>query len=327
MDGNGNGKNGNGKSGNGKSGNGKNGNGKNGNETKAAPERVCEGDARVRALMGKQWLPAEGERVRKSRFAFTLDTEDGRLLFHTLTRQLLILPPGAAGLFDGDGLFPRSVLEEALPARLYEEYFLVPENSPESRTYLELKDVLALKEERPKGFTHFVILPTSACNARCFYCFERGMRYQKMSAETVEDTLRFILRHKPENAKKIHIHWFGGEPMCAPDNIDRICAGLTEAGIAFSAAMTSNGSLFTRETADSTRTKTTWRRSPARRNTWGRNSPGRKRKSCGCTPIRCTPFPGKDRKPARRARGPTRWRSGWRRSTRRSCAVDWRAAI
>ena len=245
MDGNGNGKNGNGKSGNGKSGNGKNG-----NETKAAPERVCEGDCRVRALMRKQRLPAEGERVRKSRFAFTLDTEDGRLLFHTLTRQLLILPPGAAGLFDGDGLFPRAVLEEELPARLYEEYFLVPENSPESRTYLELKDVLALKEERPKGFTHFVILPTSACNARCFYCYERGMRYQKMSAETVEDTLRFILRHKPENAKKIHIHWFGGEPMCAPDNIDRICAGLTEAGIAFSAEMTSNGSLFTRETAE-----------------------------------------------------------------------------
>ena len=88
-------------------GNGNGKNGKNGNETKAAPERVCEGDCRVRALMRKQRLPAEGERVRKSRFAFTLDTEDGRLLFHTLTRQLLILPPGAAGLFDGDGLFPR----------------------------------------------------------------------------------------------------------------------------------------------------------------------------------------------------------------------------
>ena len=70
-----------------------------------------------------------------------------------------------------------------------------------------------------------------------------------MSPETVEDTLRFILSHKPEEQNKIHIHWFGGEPMCAADHIDRISDGLAEAGIEYTAEMTSNGSLFTEELA------------------------------------------------------------------------------
>ena len=91
------------------------------------------------------------------------------------------------------------------------------------------------------------ILPTTTCNARCFYCFEQGMEYRKMSRKTVEDVLRFILEHKPKEHKKIHIHWFGGEPMCAADNIDRICDGLDEAGIEYTAEMTSNGSLFDEE--------------------------------------------------------------------------------
>ncbi len=212
-------------------------------------ECLWNGDPRVSVLLGRQKPPADGESIRRSRFAYSLYVEGRYLLFNTLTRQLLAVPPHLIVFFADDRLLPASVLAEELPAKLYEARFLVPEHAPESQTYLELKDVLVLKEELPRGITHYVILPTTTCNARCFYCFEQGMRYQKMSLETVEDTLRFILRHKPEDAKKIHIHWFGGEPMCAADNIDRICEGLAEAGIEYEAEMTSNGSLFTEESA------------------------------------------------------------------------------
>ena len=207
------------------------------------------GDPRVNALLGRQKPPAEGERIRRSCFAYPLYMRGRYLLFNTLTRQLLSLPPKYIDFFADDRLFPASILSGEVAAKLYESRFLVPEHAEESRTYLELKDVLVLKEELPRGITHYVILPTSTCNARCFYCFEQGMRYRKMSPETVEDTLRFIIVHKPSGAQKIRIHWFGGEPMCAADNIDRICAGLTEAGIGFEAEMTSNGSLFTEVSA------------------------------------------------------------------------------
>ena len=214
------------------------------------PTCLFSGDPRIRVLLGSQKMPAAAqEKIRKSSFVYILHTETGYLLFHTLTRELLVMPAQGMEYLEDDRLFPPSVLEKELPAKLYEKYFLVPEHTRENEIYLELKDILVLKEELPRGITHYVILPTTVCNARCFYCFEQGMQYRKMSPETVEDTLQFILQHKPQEEKKIHIHWFGGEPMCASDNIDRICTGLTEAGLEFTAEMTSNGSLFTEESA------------------------------------------------------------------------------
>ena len=212
-------------------------------------ESLYPGDPRVRILLGMQEPPAKGGYIRKSCFAYTLYVRGSYLLFHTLTGQLLLLPPQYIDYFSGERVFPSSVLEQEGPAKLYESWFLVPEDADEGQRYLELKDILVLKEELPRAINHYVILPTSACNARCFYCFEQGMRYHRMTDETVEDTLHFILLHRPQDGRPIHIHWFGGEPLCAAENIDRICAGLSEAGVDFTAEMTSNGSLFTPELA------------------------------------------------------------------------------
>ena len=219
----------------------------NGYENMEMPERISNGDLRVCMLLGDQKFPPSGERICRSRFAYILYAEGRYLLFHTLTRELLVLPPRFIDYFTDDRLIPAAILSEEVPAKLYKHYFLVPEYTSESQLYMELKDLLVVKEELPNGITHYVILPTTTCNARCFYCFEQGMQYRKMSKETVENTLHFILEHKPKNQNRIHIHWFGGEPMCAADHIDRICAGLAEAGVEFSAEMTSNGSLFTEE--------------------------------------------------------------------------------
>jgi len=214
------------------------------------PVCLFPGDPRVRMLLGKQKLPTSAEEtIRKSSFVYTFITEGVCIVFHMLTRELLVLPLQEMEYFEDGRFFQSSVLEEELPAKLYEDHFLVPEHTQEDQIYLELKDILVLKEELPRGITQYVILPTTTCNARCFYCFEQGMQYHKMTPETVEDTIRFVQLHKPLDRKKIHIHWFGGEPMCAADNIDRICAGLTKAGLEFTAEMTSNGSLFTEESA------------------------------------------------------------------------------
>ena len=221
------------------------------NGKEAKREAVClfRGDPRVCVLLGKQKPPAQGQQIRRSRFAYALYSEGKYLLFHTLTKELLEMEARDIRLFADDRPLNSGILQAPLAAELYEHHFLVPDGTPEDRTYLELKEILVVKEELPRGITHYVILPTTTCNARCFYCFEQGMKYHKMSPETVEDTLRFILAHKPADRQKIHIHWFGGEPMCAPENIDRICDGLTEAGIEYTAEMTSNGSLFTEESA------------------------------------------------------------------------------
>ena len=241
------------------------------NKMRTQIECLYPGDGRVCVLLGKQKRPGDGEKVRRSQFVFEMHMEDGGvLLFHTLTKKLLLLTeeiqPGngsgsilqavlpqnrhqVAFLPPADELLDASALQDDLLKGLYEDWYLVPEGTDESQLYLELKSILVVKEELPQGITHYVILPTTTCNARCFYCFEQGMQYKKMSQETVEEVLQFIVEHKPKDRKQIHIHWFGGEPMCAADNIDRICDGLNEAGIEYTAEMTSNGSLFDEESA------------------------------------------------------------------------------
>ena len=218
------------------------------NEEKMTPEYIFRGDPRVRILMGRQKPPKDAGGIRRSRNAYCMYDGGKYLVFHTLTRSLLILPPQYIDFFTEGKTFPKSVLSQPMAAKLYEDHFLVPEKTQESQTYLELKDILVLKEELPRAISHYVILPTTACNARCFYCFEQGMRYRTMTPDTIDDTLRFIREHSPKD-KKIHVHWFGGEPLCAMENIDRITDGLADAGVAFTAEMTSNGSLFTEETA------------------------------------------------------------------------------
>ena len=126
-----------------------------GNEKQNMPECLYRGDPRVCVLLGKQKSPAEGVSIRRSRFAYCLYVQGRYLLFHMLTRQLLALQPQYIDFFSDDRLFPSSVLTQELPAKLYEDHFLVPERASESQLYLELKDVLELK--RIPGISFFLL--------------------------------------------------------------------------------------------------------------------------------------------------------------------------
>lgn len=209
-------------------------------------ECLFPGDPRVRVLLGEQEMPSTAQRLRACAYVAFRYVDGRYLLFHTLTREVLLLPAAEIDPFLPGTLLPAECLAEAELAQLYKNYFLVPEDCDELALYRDVKDILRLKEELPEGIGSYVILPTTACNARCFYCFEQGMKYHGMTEETTEDCIHFILDHCPED-KKIHINWFGGEPLMGEKMIDRISAALQEAGIELHADMISNGSLFTPE--------------------------------------------------------------------------------
>lgn len=97
----------------------------------------------------------------------------------------------------------------------------------------------------------FVIIPTTACNARCVYCYENGLNYTYMSKKTAEQTVKFIISSSLGN--DIKLMWFGGEPLMAIDTIDfisnRILSSL-KAGQKYNSSMISNGSLITDSVID-----------------------------------------------------------------------------
>lgn len=202
-------------------------------------------DPAVSGVLRRQKLP-EDCALRWSRFVVPFEHREERFLYHTLTKQCF-RTEGAlcAGAKAGEGLdlSPGRLGEEG--KTLAENWFLVPGDKDETALYEGLLRLLRLRGAK-KHYTSYTILPTTACNARCFYCVGKDFRVVTMSEETVEQTISFLLRSRDPD-KRIHLQWFGGEPLLAARIIDRISAGLTEAGIDFTASMITNGILIDEE--------------------------------------------------------------------------------
>lgn len=63
-------------------------------------------------------------------------------------------------------------------------------------------------------------LPT-ACNARCFYCFEEGVNFIPCLWKQLVEVCKFIIGQN-KHALKVLIQWFGGERLLNPDVITYI---------------------------------------------------------------------------------------------------------
>lgn len=94
---------------------------------------------------------------------------------------------------------------------------------------------------------HFRIWPTSACNARCYYCFEKGIKPVTMTKEVADATIKFMI-DKLENNNLLSIEWFGGEPLVNVNIIDYIYSKIKpvckEKNCKIFSTMITNGSLI-----------------------------------------------------------------------------------
>ena len=124
---------------------------------------------------------APGKACVASLYLLRLETEDGALVCNTLTGELALLSPEEKRFLD-------SLPGEMDPAfsQLASHRFIVPEGCREDETAGQLRSLLMKRREAAGAICHYNILPTTFCNARCFYCFESGIRHVHMSPETAE---------------------------------------------------------------------------------------------------------------------------------------------
>ena len=86
---------------------------------------------------------------------------------------------------------------------------------------------------------------TRACNFDCHYCYEHDRIISSLSDETVDDLISFIERHK--SADKLHITWYGGEPLLEFDRLVGISKRVVALKKNYSSSMITNGYLLTDE--------------------------------------------------------------------------------
>lgn len=199
----------------------------------------------INRLWGKQRIN-ETDVYRLMQYVIRVD-HDGKVLLHNaVTGQLVELEQAEIELLNKQPMNYDSGMEQLVTG-----HYLVPDDYDEHDQVVKLRNILhklfITQTAGSQAITRYTILPTTACNARCYYCFENGVRFTTMSEQTADETVKFIAEHCGEE-KKVSIRWFGGEPTVAANRIDQICKGLVEHGIRYSSSMTTNGYLMDEET-------------------------------------------------------------------------------
>ena len=179
------------------------------------------------------------KQYRLLHFCMIKKIDENTVIFNNLTKEMSVLSFDEVQAISKLPDFSNDII---LP--LIKKWYLVPVDNDDCKLSDQLFETSKLFEN--EGYLDsFVILTTTDCNARCFYCYEHGVTRNNMDSQTALDVANFII--KKSYGHKVSIKWFGGEPLYNSSVIDIISNRLAEKGIEFSARMTSNGYLFDKE--------------------------------------------------------------------------------
>lgn len=179
-------------------------------------------------------------------FCSTEEINGEHFIYNKLTGKIFILTAEEFALLQK--LPAELSTNEGFFKQLAAEWCIVPENNDDIRLADQLIAVNELFAKKGGSrVTSFTILPTTDCNARCFYCYEHGMARTNMTDKLAKDTADYII--KKSKGDDVSLKWFGGEPLFNSGAIDIICKSLAENGIKYRSSMISNAYLFDEETA------------------------------------------------------------------------------
>ena len=102
----------------------------------------------------------------------------------------------------------------------------------------------------PQPLRYLVLLVTTACNARCVYCYRDEEQLREMTPDVAYAALDLALR----SGEPFHVQLAGGEPALALGLVEHIGARRRKTGAAATLALQTNGACI-----DSRLTKLCWR--------------------------------------------------------------------
>lgn len=103
--------------------------------------------------------------------------------------------------------------------KLYEDRFIL------ANDFDELKEIQRRhwKTVNSADELNLTVVSTLKCNSECIYCYQRNLDFQhsEMTEADFDGLYEFVIK-APQ--KKIHINWYGGEPLLVKDKILEFCA-------------------------------------------------------------------------------------------------------
>lgn len=129
--------------------------------------------------------------------------------------------------------------------KLVENGFLVPKYSDEFEKYFS-----NIRFSPKNSINFFTIIPTTCCNAKCFYCYEEDYCKQSINSQAHISIVNYLVK-EIENKEEFVLDWYGGEPLLCAREIDHIITDLSRivdlSQKRWTSSITTNATLFDEE--------------------------------------------------------------------------------
>lgn len=155
------------------------------------------------------------KKYRLNKYCFIHDYDNVKLILNEMTRAMVVMSNEEfEKIYDLTNVYKDKNLDYI--EFLIENYFLVLEDYDEASVIDGIREKyrIEIDDKYLLEAYDFIIYPTTTCNARCFYCYEKDMGNKKpMTLETAEKVVKYIMKKAPNKEREIILRWFGGEPL------------------------------------------------------------------------------------------------------------------
>lgn len=175
---------------------------------------------------------------RRYTINYIRNDKKGYLIYNTLYNSLVRLSP-----LEYEKLLGKKKTGKELRKNFKKHGLIIAEKLDEMDIYNQWCS-LQRKVDRP--YISINITATLKCNARCYYCYENGVKHSDFEEKQLFLLIKFLKERVRENDTLL-LNWFGGEPLMNKKVLNFVSNELKRYGISFCSYIITNGSLINKK--------------------------------------------------------------------------------
>lgn len=191
-----------------------------------------------------------------SNYNHKISLEGNLFLYNALSGGFCKVDSEHKNIFENNDL--RSDLKdiEELPIDIIEELinagFIIDKDLDEFKLIKSKNSLIRFSQNNSLSLT---LIPTTGCNFRCVYCFEKDKNYpNEVMSEQVMDEIINLIDTSLSDGGNLSISWYGGEPLLRFDILKklriRIKNLVDKKNLNFDSGIVTNGYLLNKEISD-----------------------------------------------------------------------------
>lgn len=175
------------------------------------------------------------DEVSPSKFNYIQKNKQGYLIYNTLYNSLVRLTS-----LEYEKLIEKKKAGKELRRKFIRHGLIIDKKLDEEEIYSQWR---VLQKSINRQYISVNITTTLKCNARCYYCYEKGVKHYDFQKKQFPLLMKF-LKKQIKKDDTLALNWFGGEPLMNKELLNFVCNELKKSGILFYSYIITNGSLI-----------------------------------------------------------------------------------